>query len=342
MTRRTTTLLVTSILIVALAAVGLSLPVPFVVLQPGPTTDTLGSFDGHPLITIAGGPKTYPVKGKLLLTTVAEQPDLSLVSAVRYWLSAHNAVVPEELINPSGSSQQEQQKQGQLDMVASQENATTAALHYLEITETVTVAATTHGLPADGKLRTGDVLLPVDGKKLADSVDLRADVRRLKPGTSVTIGYRRDGHTAQVTLKTAAASPPDDPSKSVVGITPNDKPPFTIKIGLNGVGGPSAGLMFALGILDRLTPDNLTGGATIAGTGEIEADGTVDPIGGIQQKLVGARQAGATTFLVPTANCSEAAQAVPSGLRLVKVASLSEAVRDLEAIRGGDTRQPGC
>jgi Lon-like protease len=341
-TRRTTTLLVTSILIVALAAVGLALPVPFVVLQPGPTSDTLGTSDGHALISIGAGPKTYPVKGKLLLTTVAEQPNLSLVSAVRYWLSSQNAVVPEELINPSGSSQQEQQRQGQLDMVASQENATTAALHYLKIAETVTVAATGHGLPADGKLQKGDVLLTVDGQKIGDSVDLRADIRKLKPGTSVTIGYRRNGTPGQVTIKTAAAAAPDDPSKSVVGITPSDKPPFTVKIGLNGVGGPSAGLMFALGILDRLTPDDLTGGATIAGTGEIEADGTVDPIGGIQQKLVGARRAGATTFLVPAANCGEASAAVPSGLKLVKVTSLAQAVRALEGIRGGDTSQPGC
>ncbi len=340
MTRRTTTLLVTSILIIALAAVGLALPVPFVVLQPGPTTDTLGTFNGRPLIAIGAGAKTYPVKGKLLLTTVAEQPSLSLVSAVRYWLSSHNAVVPEELINPSGSSQQDQQRQGQLDMVASQEKATTAALHYLKIDETVTVAATGHGLPADGKLRKGDVLLTVDGKTIGDSVDLRADIRKLKPGTSVTVGFRRDGSPSQVTLKTAAAD--DDPTKSVVGITPNDKPPFTVKIGLNGVGGPSAGLMFALGILDRLTTGNLTGGATIAGTGEIQADGTVDPIGGIQQKLVGARRAGATIFLVPAANCSEAAQAAPGGLKLVKVASLSKAVRALEGIRGGDTSQPGC
>ena len=330
----------TSILIVALAAVGLALPVPFVVLQPGPTTDTLGNFDGRPLISITGDRKTYPVKGKLLLTTVAEQPNLSLVSAVRYWLSSRNAVVPEELINPTGSSQQEQQRQGQMDMVASQENATTAALHYLKIPETLTVAATSHGFPADGKLRKGDVLLTVDRQQVGDSVDLRADIRKLKPGTTVTIGYRRAGKTAQVTLKTAPAQ--DDSTKSAIGVQPHDQPPFTVKIGLNGVGGPSAGLMFALGILDRLTADDLTGGATIAGTGEIEADGTVDPIGGIQQKLVGARRAGATTFLVPAANCSEAAQAVPSGLRLVKVSSLGQAVHALEGIRGGDTSQPGC
>ncbi len=340
MTRRTTTLLVTSILIVALAAIGLSLPVPFVVLSPGPTTNTLGDFQGSPLISIGKDRKTYPVTGQLLLTTVSEQPKLSLVQAIGYWFQAHNAVVPEELVNPSGQSQEQQQKQGQADMITSQEYATTAALHYLKIREAVTVADTSKGYPAHGKLQKGDVLLAVDGQQLLDSVDLRTFVRKLKPGTDVTIRFRRSGAVQTVTLKTAKAQ--DDPTKSAIGVTPNDKPPFTVKIGLKGVGGPSAGLMFALGIIDRLEPTNLTGGKVIAGTGEIEPDGTVDPIGGIQQKLVGARRSGASIFFVPTANCPEASKAVPSGLRLVKVASLSQAVHSLEGIRSGDTNQPGC
>jgi PDZ domain-containing protein len=339
-TRRTTTLLVTSLLIIVLVAVGLTLPVPFVALQPGPTTNTLGKAGGSQLITISGPAKTYPVNGQLLLTTVSEQPTLTLFSAVGYWLSSHNAVVPEELINPSGQSQEEQNKQGQADMEASQENATTAALHYLKNPATVTVAALAKGLPAFGKLKQGDVLLAVDGHKLLDSVDLRADIRPLKPGSDVTIQFRRGGVTQDVTLKTVPAS--DDPTKSVVGVTPLDKRAFTVKIGLKGVGGPSAGLMFALGIVDRLTPANLTGGKTIAGTGEIEADGTVDPIGGIQQKLAGARRSGATTFLVPAANCSEASGAVPKGLTLVKVTSLAQTIKALDGIRNGDTNQPGC
>ncbi len=340
MTRRTTTLLVTSVLIIVLATIGLTLPVPFVALQPGPTTNTLGKSGGSELISITGKVTTYPVTGQLLLTTVSEQPTLTLFSAAGYWLSSHNAVVPEELINPTGASQEQQNKQGQADMVTSQENATTAALHYLHVPVVVTVVSTGKGLPAFGKLKNGDVLLAVDGHKLLDSVNLRADIHPLKPGSNVTIRFRRAGVTQEVTLKTVPA--PDDATKSIIGVTPHDQPPFTVKIGLRGVGGPSAGLMFALGIVDRLEPANLTGGKTIAGTGEIEADGTVDPIGGIQQKLVGARRAGATTFLVPAANCSEASAAVPAGLRLVKVTSLAQAIGALDGIRGGDTSQPGC
>ncbi len=332
----------TSLLIIVLATVGLTLPVPFVALQPGPTTNTLGKFEGSQLISISGAAKTYPVNGQLLLTTVSEQPTLTLFSAVGYWLSSHNAVVPEELINPTGQSQQQQNQQGQLDMQTSQENAITAALHFLHIPSVVKVGSVGKKTPADGKLRAGDVILAVNGKKVLDTVDLRADIGPLNPGSNVTIEYKRAGQTASVVLTTAAASADEAPAKSIVGITLNPQPPFSIKIGLKGVGGPSAGLMFALGIVDRLEPANLTGGKIIAGTGEITDDGTVQPIGGIQQKLAGARRSGATTFLVPAANCSEASGAVPKGLTLVKVTSLAQAVQALQGIRSGDTSQPGC
>ena len=109
------------------------------------------------------------------------------------------------------------------------------------------------------------------------------------------------------------------------------------------IGGPSAGMMFALGIIDKLTPMNLTGGKFIAGTGEIEASGKVDPIGGIQQKMVGARDAGATVFLTPATNCSDTKGAVPAGLRLVKVSTLSQAVTYLEDLKAGNSQAvPSC
>jgi len=126
-----------------------------------------------------------------------------------------------------------------------------------------------------------------------------------------------------------------------VEITEKYKFPFDVRISVGDIGGPSAGLMFALGIIDKLTPMNLTGGKFIAGTGEIEASGKVDPIGGIQQKMIGARQAGATIFLTPASNCADAKGAVPAGLRLVSVSTLSQAVNDLEAIKAGQ-QVPSC
>ena len=117
--------------------------------------------------------------------------------------------------------------------------------------------------------------------------------------------------------------------------------PFTVKFSVGDIGGPSAGVMFALGVIDKLTPMNLTGGKFIAGTGEIEASGKVDPIGGIQQKMVGARNAGATVFLAPAANCSDVKGAIPAGLEVVKVGTLSQAVSDLEALKAGQP-VPSC
>ena len=170
-----------------LTSTGFALPVPFVALQPGPTGNTLGKVDGTQLITVTGDVKTYPTDGKLLLTTVSEQPTLTLFSVVGHWLSSHDAVVPEELVNPTGSSQQEQQRQGQADMVTSQENATTAALHYLKVPAKVTVTSVTKGLPADGVLEPRDVITSVDGKPISDSVALRTAISPLAPRTITAI-----------------------------------------------------------------------------------------------------------------------------------------------------------
>jgi PDZ domain-containing protein len=117
--------------------------------------------------------------------------------------------------------------------------------------------------------------------------------------------------------------------------------PFQVHISIGDIGGPSAGMMFALGIIDKITPADLTGGRFIAGTGEIEASGQVDPIGGIQQKMAGARAAGATVFLTPAANCADTAGAVPPGLRLIKVSTLNGAVTALSALRQGKP-VPSC
>ena len=117
--------------------------------------------------------------------------------------------------------------------------------------------------------------------------------------------------------------------------------PFKVTIQIGQIGGPSAGTMFALGIIDKISPENLTGGKFIAGTGEISANGAVSPIGGIQQKMIAARDAGATVFLAPASNCSDTRGAVPAGLRVVKVSTLSGAVSALQSIKRGKP-VPSC
>lgn len=344
MTRRTRTLLVACGLAVVLLGVGMLLPVPYVTLLPGPVTDTLGSVGGKPLIQVEGR-RTYPTSGRLELTTVEEHPQLSLAGALRDWLSADRAVVPRELLQPPGKSQQQVEQENTQAMLDSQDAATAAALTYLGVKPTgsyLAVFQIAPGAPSEGRLAVGDRLVAVDGTPVTGQAQLRQLVRRVRVGQPVRVTYRRgSGPDAEVSIITAAGP---DGGQPIIGITTTEKRtyPFTVRIGLKDVGGPSAGLMFAVGIVDLLTPDDLAGGRTIAGTGSIDADGTVGPIGGIQQKLLGARRSGAEVFLVPAGNCAEARRGTPSGLRLVKVDKLGDAVGDLEALKAGRATPPGC
>jgi PDZ domain-containing protein len=333
MHRRSRTLLVASALAVFLLLAALTLPVPYVSFQPGPVTDTLGRVDGRPLISIQGR-RTYPTNGKLQLTTVEERRGLTLLGAVRDWFARDKAVVPLELVQPPDLSEAEIRRQNTEDFLRSQDDATAAALAELGVNPVgVVVAEIPAGSPSTGRLRVGDQLEQVDGRPVADLDALRAAIGRVEPGGPVRLSVLRDRRRLEVTVETRAA--PDEPDRPVIGVQVRLRYPFAVDIQLEDVGGPSAGLMFALGIIDLLTPAELTGGRVIAGTGTITADGQVGSIGGVQQKLQGARRAGASVFLVPADNCAEASRAVPDGLRLVRVDDLDDALADLEAVRGG-------
>jgi Lon-like protease len=157
-------------------------------------------------------------------------------------------------------------------------------------------------------------------------------------GTTLNLTIVRNGRTQTVQVGTKESG-----GRPVMGVqvTEQFNFPFTVKFSVGDIGGPSAGMMFALGIIDKLTATNLTGGKFIAGTGEIEVSGKVDPIGGIQQKMVGARDAGATIFLAPASNCSDVKGAIPAGLQVVKVSTLSQAVTYLQDIKAGQP-VPSC
>jgi PDZ domain-containing protein len=206
----------------------------------------------------------------------------------------------------------------------------------------VVVSSVTSGGPSEGKLEPGDQLTTVDGARVTDSAQLRTLIGKHQPGQKVTVGYLRAGRPGTATI-TSARSDDGGPVRPVIGILPTDRStfPVTVDIRLASVGGPSAGLMFALGILEKLGPESLTGGWRIAGTGEITADGKVGVIGGIAQKMLGAKAQHATEFLVPAGNCAEARKNKPSGLALVKVSTLSGALSALKTLREGGT-PPSC
>ena len=344
MSRRSLTLLIAAIGTAAAIAVSVLIPVPYVILGPGPTLNTLGKdSSGQPLITISGHP-SYPTSGHLNMVTVTYQGcqgnTFNIFTALVAWLNPHEAVVPEGEICPAGQTQQQTQQQDTQQMTSSQQSATAAALTELHIPyqTQVVVAQTVPGYPAHGVLRAGDVITAVDGKPVTSESDLSTLISAHPAGSTLTLTILRDGRTEQVQVGTKLSG-----GHPVMGveITEQYKFPFNVNFSVGDIGGPSAGLMFALGIIDKLTPMNLTGGKFIAGTGEIEASGKVDPIGGIQQKMIAARQAGATIFLTPTSNCPDTKGAVPAGLRLVSVSTLSQAVSDLEAIKARQ-QVPSC
>ena len=346
MSRRTLTLAVAGFLVVLLSAVAALLPVPYVALEAGPVTNTLGSVGKTQLIRIDGR-ETYPVSGNLDLTTVhvlgGPGSQLGLVTALRGWLDDGIAIVPEDTVYPPGETAEEAEKESAAEMRDSQENATTAALRELGIPVEITsfVQDVPEGSPSTGKLEKGDRLVAIDGTPVAGGTQLRELITAHDPGDQVKVTVERDGEERTETITTERA----EDGRAIVGITTRDEAdyPFSVDISLKDVGGPSAGLMFALGIVDKLTPGSLTDGAHIAGTGTIDDTGHVGAIGGITQKMIGAQRAGATVFLAPAGNCDEAKDTVPDGLRLVKARTLESAVSSLEQLAEGRTQGlPHC
>ncbi len=262
--------------------------------------------------------------------------NFNIFSALAAWLNPHEAVVPEDELFAAGQTQQQTQQQDTQQMTGSQQTATAAALAELHIPY------------PPGRRGAGGAGLP----RLRRAPGRRRHHRRGRPAgdRAVEPDHLITAHPAGSTL-TLTIVGRARPSRS--GSGPGNpaahrdrrgdqafKFPFTVTISVGDIGGPSAGMMFALGIIDKLTPLNLTGGKFIAGTGEIDASGQVEPIGGIQQKMVGARDAGATVFLAPAANCPDTKGAVPAGLRLVKVSTLGQAVTYLEALKAGQAVPP--
>lgn len=338
--RRSTTLgatfLATVLLLSGLAVV----PAPYVVKSPGPTRDTLGQADGQDLIQIDGA-ETFPSTGKLLLTTVGVGGGpgypITLFQVVQGWVDDSRAVFPVEEVFPASVTREERDAESAAEMTSSQENATYAALTELgyDIPVTIQVAATVEGSQAPGHVEVGDTITALDGTPVTSAEELIAAMTGIEPGTSVTLGLIRAGAPLEVPFATTA--PPEGESGSRLGVQVKSAFdfPVDVQIQIDDIGGPSAGTMFALGIIDRLTPEDEANGQVIAGTGTVDTRGQVGPIGGIRQKLNGALRDGATWFLAPASNCDEVVGNVPEGLRVVKISTLAQARDAMTAIGAG-------
>ncbi len=314
--------------------------VPFVSLGPGPTFDTLGEVDGKQVVQIEGT-QTHPTTGHLNMTTVSQRDDLTLGEALSLWISGQEQLVPRDLIYPPGKSRDEVDQANNADFKTSEDSAQYAALGYLKYPEAVTVASVTDPGPSAGKLKAGDAIDAVDRTPVANVEQFTSLLKNTKPGQVVTIDYRRKNEPAGIAEITLGTN--KDRDYGFMGVAVLDAPwaPFTVDFNLANIGGPSAGLMFSLAVVDKLTTGDLAGSTFVAGTGTITVDGKVGPIGGITHKMAAARAAGASVFLVPAKNCYEAMSDIPSGLKLVKVETLSSAVDALHAMTSG-AATPSC
>lgn len=368
--------------VAVLTVVGFAIPMPFVISSPGPTYDVLGSIQGEPVIEIGeadagnegeplGDGSTDPdapdsadvpeipavSEGQLRMVTVSSRggpgSHVSLVEYLIAKLSPRENVRPVEEVYPSDLTREELDEMAMIQMTSSQSTAAAVALEELgyEVGATMTVAGATPGSHAEGLVEEGDVLQAIttpDGVR--HEVD-RPSVpfalpKTLPPETPVTLELLRNGETVQVDMRTykpEGAGADFEGSRFGIYLTTDVDLPVDVTIHLEHVGGPSAGLMFALGIIDKFTGGESTGGAIIAGTGAIGFDGTVEPISGIVQKMYGSKRDGAQWFLAPKSNCDEVAGNVPDGLEVWPVGTLSEARDAVNAISAGATvNHPTC
>lgn len=331
------------------------LPTSYVIQRPGPVYNTLGSAaaaDGTevPLISVEGA-ETFETDGALDLLTVQvvgnRERTPSWFELATAWFDPSRAVVPIDSVFPDGQSTAERNEESAALMIDSQKEATAAALTELgyDVVPRITVFSLVDESAATGVLEEGDVIVSANGEPVTDAVGLR-EIVNADDGAPVEMVIDRDGATQTVSVTPKEGELEGEPTW-LLGISllnDYEEFPIDVTIQLNNVGGPSAGMMFALGIMDVLTPDQLNGGEIIAGTGTIDGAGVVGPIGGIRQKMWGAVREDATWFLAPEDNCDEVVGYVPDGLRVFSVATLDDALAVLDAIRedGDLDALPSC
>ena len=309
---------------------------PVIALSPGPMEDVLARLKVE-------GSRVYDSEGKLYLTSVGIDDDVRFYEALLDMANRDVQLLPRAELYPEEQDSTEIDKENAALMDRSKEAASVVALREVgyEIEPSgVEVTQVVAGTPADGKLRAGDRILEADGRAIDSTEEVRAAITRHEIGERVAFRIGRGDTRKNVSVQVREAD-----GQPRVGILLRDLfPDLPVKVSIeteNNIGGPSAGLMFTLSIIDKLTPEDLTGGRRIAGTGEIALDGGVLPVGGVAEKLIAVRRLGVTTFLIPAENCDSVRGRVPDGLRLVKVSTITDALRFLRDPKAAATA-PGC
>ncbi|MGB3258872.1 MAG: PDZ domain-containing protein [Ornithinimicrobium sp.] len=352
--RRAALALVTVVLLVATVAVLNLISVPKVIYRPGPAYDALGQVDGTDVISVNGLP-TYPTSGTLDFTTITLSGGPRFPVSAWEWLGAHfdssSAIADERDVFPEDVTPAEVREQNLELMTDSQQQAAVVALRAIgeDVPEEVKVAQVLVDAPADGVLSVNDQILAVGGDSIQTPDELRDVLQDVTPGDDVEFTIVRDGTEQKIMVPTGeqtdTAADGTEASRTIIGVYPASDfdLPFDITVNAGNVGGPSAGLMFTLAIYDSITPGELTGGRDFAGTGTINSEGDVGPIGGIAQKMIGAEDEGADYFLAPAGNCPDVVGHIPDGLRVAKVATFDEARDVVEALgKDPEATLPQC
>ncbi len=329
--------------VLAVILVGSLIRPPYVVFRAGPAVDILGEFDGAKVIEVSGG-RTYPTSGELAFTTVAQYGgpgvEVNAWDLVLAGLDPQAEIVSRDQVYPHDATREQLDQATSAQMSGSQHAAEAVALRALGYPEQAVVAEVVPGTPAAGLLRPGDVVLVAGGRRVEHTFDVPAAVQATAAGTDVPLRVRRGAKDVELAVSTT-----EQAGRRVMGIGLQAR--FSgapaVKVNAGHVGGPSAGMMFALAIYDVLTPGALTGGKDIAGTGTIGLDGTIGPIGGIRHKMIGAHDGGAGYFLAPAPNCPEVTGHVPDSLTVVKVSTFAQARVAVGAIADGRAQTlPSC
>jgi PDZ domain-containing protein len=345
MTQRNLAAVIAAPLLIGLWVVVLTQPLPYVTYKPGVTVNVLGDPDGEPIIQVSGH-KAYRDDGELRMTTVfvsrPKPATVNLFQLMQAWVSRDDAVYPYSAVYSEDTTQKSSEAEGRAEMASSQDLAVAAAMEELGFqVEIAVVANVVDGQPASGVLQAGDEIAAVNGTKIDGASAVGEAVAATPAGQDVQFDIVRKG-----TKQSVSVTPTEQDGKPYVGIELTSRFEFPFDVSLNidpDIGGPSAGLMFSLGIYDTLTPGSLTDGQVIAGTGTIDADENVGPIGGIQQKIAGARDAGAQLFMVPPDNCDDALDAQHGDMTLVRADTMHDAVAAIEKwVDDPDAALPSC
>jgi PDZ domain-containing protein len=311
-------------------------PIPFVFFKPGVPDNVAGK-----IISIKDA-KTYPINGKLFITSIlVTNPDSPVFGAETLvnWAIGPHVVLPKESVYPPIQPAKKIERDSRNEMESSKVTSTAAALRYLgyDFDEVYYVSDIRDYSDAIKKLKIGDVITEIDGKEINQIEEIRTSYAKKSIGDSLLITVERkdkNGKVASVTTRVILVENLDieEKERPAIGILVGTSARFPIDIDFNlpGVGGPSAGLIFAVGIVEKLTEEDLVRGRKIAGTGTISASGKVGGIGGIEEKMVGASRIGATIFIAPRENCPDI-EHVPKGLKVIPVSTLSEAIEALRA-----------